>query len=643
MCGIAGFFCLNGPAPENSRAILRAMGKVQAHRGPDDSGEYLSPRAGFSFQRLAIIDLAGGHQPMFSPSGNTVIVFNGEIYNFPELRDELMGLGVTFRTHCDTEVILAGYERWQEGIVERLRGMFAFALYDIRNHALFLARDHTGIKPLYFSVDANRFVFASEIKALLQFPGITARVRTDVLPAYLCFLWVPAPDTLFENIYILEPGSLMTVSRQGVKQRRFWRPELTVPDESVTERQWIDKIDGALRRIVKEQMISDVPLGAFLSGGVDSSTIIAYMNRSADVPITTYTTGFGAEDLAQDVTPSDLKYARLAATRLHVNYHELILAADVVNLLPRLVWHMDEPVADPAAVTTYLICQAAKEKCTVMLSGVGGDEIFGGYPRYLAQLIAERYRRIPKVLRQCLIESWLKRMPVGSSAFRRNARKFLKSADLPFTERYFGYLTYYAQSELRQLLRMDFDWSNIFARHRQILQDNQGADPLQAMMNLDLQTFLPNLNLMYTDKMSSAVAVEVRVPFLDHLLIETAAAIPSRFKLRKGIRKYILKRTAQPYLPPEIVWRRKAGFGAPVGAWLKGRAREMMRDLLSEHTLKRRGYFDCSYVSSLIRDHLEGREYNANQLWQLMVLELWHQEFMDARPVRSGSHEYATA
>jgi asparagine synthase (glutamine-hydrolysing) len=583
------------------------MGKVQAHRGPDDCGAYLSANVGFSFQRLSIIDLAGGHQPMFSPCENAVIVFNGEIYNFPELREELTGLGVTFRTNSDTEVILAGYEVWEESIVDKLRGMFAFVLYDIRKNALFMARDHTGIKPLYFSSDSDCFVFASEIKAILQFPGITASVRTDVLPKHMCFLWVPAPETLFENIYILEPGSVMTVSRQGVRKRRFWHPELIGQDACVTERQWIEKIDCALRRIVKEQMISDVPLGAFLSGGVDSSTIIAYMNRTADVPITTYTTGFGQEDLSQDVTQSDLDYARLAATQLHIDYNELILAADVVNLLPRLVWHMDEPVADPAAVTTYLICKAAKEKCTVMLSGVGGDEIFGGYPRYLAELIAEKYQHIPRVLRQCLIEWWMNKVPIGSSVFRRNARKFLKSVDLPFTERYFGYLTYYSQSELRKLLRMDFDWSNIFAGHRQILHDNERADNLQSMMNLDLQTFLPNLNLMYTDKMSSAVAVEVRVPFLDHLL----------------------KKTAEQYLPSQVVWRRKVGFGAPVGAWLKGQAREMMLDLLSEETIRRRGYFNYSYVSSLINGHFQGREYNANQLWQLMVFELWHREFMD--------------
>lgn len=629
MCGIAGFFCIEGKVPENSYETLRRMSEVQAHRGPDDSGEYLSTNAGFSFRRLSIIDLEHGHQPMYSPSQNAIIVFNGEIYNFKELRRELMGLGAQFQTNSDTEVILVGYEVWRENIVDRLRGMFAFVIYDIGKNELFMARDHTGIKPLYFSIHSRYFVFASEIKAILQFPGITARVRTDILPKYMCFLWVPAPDTLFENIYILEPGNMMIVNSEGVTKRRYWNPDLVTQEDSVTEPQWIDMIDSELRRTVKEQMISDVPLGAFLSGGVDSSTIVSYMNQITDRSITTYTTGFTKEDLLQDVGRSDLKHARLAARHLNVSYNELILEADVVDLLPRLVWHMDEPVADPAAITTYLICKAAKEKCTVMLSGMGGDEIFGGYPRYLANLIAERYRHIPKAIRKCLIESWMRRVPAGSSTFFRNTRKFLKSSDFSFMERYFGYLTYYSQSEFRELLKIDYEWSEIFAFHRQILRKTQGTDQLRSMMNLDLETFLPNLNLMYTDKMSSAVSVEVRVPFLDHLLIEAAAKIPSRFKMKNATRKYILKKTAERNLPHQVVWRRKVGFGAPVGAWLKGQAREMMLDLLSKETINRRGYFNYSYVSALIDNHLKGREYNANQLWQLMTLELWHQEFID--------------
>lgn len=629
MCGIAGFFCIEGKVPENSFEILRRMSEVQAHRGPDDSGEYTSANAGFSFRRLSIIDLEHGHQPMYSPSKNTIIVFNGEIYNFKELRQELMGLGAQFQTNSDTEVILVGYEVWQEKIVDKLRGMFAFVIYDIRKNELFIARDHTGIKPLYFSIHSRYFIFASEIKAILQFPGITARVRTDVLPKYLCFLWVPAPDTLFENIYILEPGNMMIVNVEGITKRRYWNPDLETQDDSKAEGQWIDIVDAELHRIMKEQMISDVPLGGFLSGGVDSSTIISYMNRVTDRPITTYTSGFHETDLSQDVILSDLKYARLAAEHLNVNYNNVILEADVVNLLPRLVWHMDEPVADPAAITTYLICKAAKEKCTVMLSGVGGDEMFGGYPRYLADSIAEIYQHIPKLIRRYLIEPFIKRIPAGSSTFFRNARKFLKSSDLPFKERYFGYLTYYSQSELGELLKMDYDWSDIFLSHRHILKESRGKDSLRTMMNLDLRTFLPNLNLMYTDKMSSAASVEVRVPFLDHLFIETVSRIPSRFKMKRTTRKYILKKTVEKNLPSKVVWRKKAGFGAPVGAWLKGQAKEMMLDLLSEETVQRRGYFNYSYVSALIDNHLRGREYNANQLWQLITLELWHQEFID--------------
>lgn len=629
MCGIAGFFHPQRKPPEGSRNILQKMGDILSHRGPDDSGEFLDSHCGFSFRRLAVIDLEHGHQPMFSPSGKTVIVFNGEIYNFRELKSTLEEAGADFQTNSDTEVLLIGYEIWGEAVVNKIRGMFAFVIYDIEKNQLLIARDHTGIKPLYYTVYSENFIFASEVKALLQFPGVIARVRTDILPKYLSFLWVPAPDTLFDNIFILEPGHLMVIDSSGIKKKRYWNPELCSQNSPITSMSWVDMIDSELQRVIREQMVSDVPLGAFLSGGVDSSTIISYMNQVFSKPITTYTTGFDKEDLAQDVILSDLEHARLAATSLNVEYNELVLSPDIVTLLPRLVWHMDEPVADPAAITTYLICKAAKERCTVMLSGVGGDELFGGYPRYLGNLIAERYQVLPEMIRLRLIQPLINRVPTGSSSFIRNTKKFLKSANMSFEDRYYGYLTYYAESELKQLLKMDFNWDDIFETHKNIFKEYQSVDNLQTMMNLDLMTFLPNLNLMYTDKMSSAASVEVRVPFLDHLLIENVANIPGRYKIKNGKRKYILKKTAEKYLPQKIIWRKKAGFGAPIGAWLKNQTKEMMLDLLSEESIKRRGYFNYSFVSRLIDDHLTGKNYNANQLWQLMTLELWHQEFID--------------
>lgn len=631
MCGIAGFFNPNQNLPKNSQEILEKMGEVLKHRGPDDSGIYLSEHCGFSFRRLSIIDLEHGNQPMFSPSQDSVIVFNGEIYNYMELREDLENSGIGFKTNSDTEVIIAGYEVWGEEIINKLRGMFAFVIYDIKRAKLFIARDHTGIKPLYFTNYSGYFIFGSEIKSILEFPGISTMVNVHMLPKYMSFLWIPAPETLFENIFTLEPGHMMRVGKEGVIKKRYWNPDLLTRDTRRKENSWIEMIDLEMRRTVKEQMISDVPLGAFLSGGVDSSTIISYMNHISNNTITTYTTGFAKDDLSQDVILSDVEYARIAAKNLKVDYNEMILSPDVVSLLPRLVWHMDEPVADPAAITTYLICKAAKEKCTVMLSGVGGDEIFGGYPRYLGSLIADKYQRVPGFIRKELIESWVRRIPTRSSTFLRNFKKFLKSSDLPFEERYFGYLTYYSQDELKKLVKMDFSWSDIFDKHRKILREYQNGDNIQAMMNLDLKTFLPNLNLMYTDKMSSAVSVEVRVPFLDHLFIENMAAIPGNYKIKNGKRKYILKKTSEKYLPSEIVWRKKAGFGAPIGAWLKGQAKNMMLDLLAEENIKKRGYFNYPYVKSIIDNHLNGKEYNANQLWQLMTLELWHREFIDKR------------
>jgi asparagine synthase (glutamine-hydrolysing) len=604
------------------------MGDIQRHRGPDDEGEYISAHCGFSFRRLSIIDLAGGHQPMFSPSGNCVTVFNGEIYNFKDLKDELIGKGQIFKTKSDTEVILAGYEMWGEAILDKLRGMFAFVIYDVRKNELFVARDHTGIKPFYYCLDGDNFIFASEIKAILKWPGIKARVNTSMIPRYMSFLWVPAPDTMFKNVYALEPGHMMRANINGVQKKRYWYPNLSRQKFDSTEKEWIAEIDNELFRTVQEQMISDVPLGAFLSGGVDSSSIVAYANRVTDFPITTYTTGLSMQDLSHDVLDSDLKYARLASHAFNVDYNEIILSPDVAELLPLIVWHMDEPVADPAAINTFLICNAAKTKATVMLSGVGGDEIFGGYPRYLADIIARRYQYMPEVIRRN-IDQLMSVIPVGSSSFLRNLKKFLKSSSLPFIERYFGYLTYYSEKELINLLKIDFNWHDIFKTHLEIIDEFRAEDPLQLMMNLDLQTFLPYLNLMYTDKMSSAASVEVRVPFLDHKLIEQVACIPSRFKINGLKRKYILKKTVEKYMPKKIVWRKKVGFAAPIGSWLKGQVKEMMYDLLSEETVKRRGYFNYTYIASMISDHMSGKAYNANQIWQLMTLELWHQQFID--------------
>ncbi len=565
---------------------------------------------------------------MVSASGNTVIALNGEIYNYQSLRAELASLGYGFRSNSDTEVVLAGFELWGKAVLNKLRGMFAFVIYDKSKNELFMARDHTGIKPLYYTLVKNTIVFASEIKALLKYQGVFPKVNLRRLPQFMSFLWVPAPETLFQDIFILEPAHCLTINGKGLHKEEYWHPDLVAHDQCIKEKDWIDWLDGRMTDIVKEQLMSDVPLGALLSGGVDSSMVVALMNRASSNPVTTYTTGFFKSDLASDVIRSDVEFARLAAKSLKVDYHELILSPDVVNILPKIVWHMDEPVADPAAVTTFLICQAVKPFCTVMLSGVGGDEIFGGYPRYRAGLLAEQYRRFPKPCRN-VFESVLMKRSGGTTRWVRNAKKFVKSASLPFLEAYYGYLTYYSHEELRRLLNVSFNWKEIFSLHDLEYIRYESQDKLQGMMNLDLKTFLPNLNLMYTDKMSAASSVEIRVPFLDHLLIEQVARIPARFKVRGFTQKYILKKTAEKMLPKEIVWRQKVGFGAPVGAWLKGQTKEMMLDLLSEKALKKRGYFDPAAISDLIQDHLSGREYNANQLWQLMTLELWHQEYID--------------
>ena len=629
MCGIAGYFSPIQPVEFDGPGVLGNMGKVLEHRGPDDSGLWSDEVCGLSFRRLSIIDLPLGKQPMSTSDGRYHLVFNGEIYNFKDLRLQLQQKGARFHTDSDSEVILLGYTYWGEGIVSRLRGMFAFAIYDKAEKVLFAARDHTGIKPFYYYFNDGHFVFASEAKALFQHPKIKASFDESALPAYLSFLWVPQPKTFFLGIKVLKPGHFLTITTDDVNEERYWSPDLRDFDLDKSEAQWMEQIDFGLARSTKEQMMSDVPLGAFLSGGVDSSLIVNYMNQASSHPVTTYTTGFSKADLVQDVIRSDLEYARLAADHLNVSSNELVLEPDVATLIPRLTWHMDEPVSDPAAITTYLVCKACKEKATVMLSGVGGDEIFGGYPRYLANQAAERYEKIPRWIRRQLIESVAALLPSGSNRLLRDIRKFVKSAGAPFPQRYFGFLTYYDVAELNELLNSEFKAEHIFDFHNQILGAFPGSSPLQSAMNLDLMTFLPQLNLAYTDKMSMAASVEVRVPFLDHRLIEDSSKLPERLRICRGQGKFALKKVAEKYLPRNLVWRKKAGFGAPVGAWLKTQLKEMMLDLLSAERIKRRGYLDSKFVGKLIADHLSGRSYNANQLWQLVTLEIWMQEFID--------------
>jgi asparagine synthase (glutamine-hydrolysing) len=646
MCGIAGLISLN---PE------RQMGAMLAsieHRGRDDEGVWTSEViddsgrcASLGHRRLAIIDTSSaGHQPMLSADGRYVITFGGEIYNYRELRNELESKGHQFRSDTDTEVLLAAFAEWDTNCLSRLNGMFAFAVWDNEQRRLTLARDRVGIKPLYYceakagNTAGDSFVFASEIKAILATSLIKPELNFEALNQYLTFLWTPDPHTLFRNVWKLPPGHYLTVQDGHLDLREWWDISFAEIDTDKNEEWWRDQLLETLDRVVKLEMVADVPLGSFLSGGVDSSSIVALMKHHCDgKQISTYTVGMEADDLRYDIIPDDVVWARKVGELLQTDYHEIMLQPDVASLLPKLVYHMDEPVADPAMLSSFLISQAARKTLRVMLSGVGGDEVFAGYPRQLAMRIAGALDPIPNLLRRPIMKMIAETLPGGRpgrlTAPLRNAKKFARSASLNFEDRYLGYGTYFTDqmkenlySEATLKATSGFD---AYREHRRYFARVENAAPLNRLLYVDLKTFLPCLNLAYTDKTSMAANLEVRVPFLNHELMELAARMPVNLKLRGLKRKYILKRAAEKLLPKEIVWRKKAGFGAPIRSWLRGPLKPMIDDLLSEETVRRRGLFQPAAVQKIINANQSGQEDFNLQIFQLLTLELWQREFLD--------------
>lgn len=633
MCGICGVV---GQADEQ---LIKNMLARIAHRGPDDEGVYIAEtstqqRVGLGHRRLSIIDLsAAGHEPMSDAGGSIWLTFNGEIYNFKELRRELEGLGHRFNSKTDAEVIIYAYLEWGRECLTRFNGMFAFAIWDSRDESLFLARDRLGIKPLYYADTPAGFAFASEIKALIAIPGTERSIDLTALDQFMTFLWTPGPRTAFRGISKLPPAHYLLYRNGKSEVTEYWDLKFE-EDDSLTESEWIERVREQVGRSVRAQMLADVPLGAFLSGGVDSSSIVALMSSVSELKPTTYTFGFHSEDLRYDILEDDVKYARLVGERFATDYHEAYLEPQVMELLPKLVYHMDEPVADPAIITSYLICRSARERLTVLLSGMGGDEVFAGYPRHSAVKIAEAYNLIPSFLARPVVNALPGGRPGRLTALFRNTKKLARSAALPERERYLGFGTYFTETEKLELYSGELASAagefDAYVEHHRYFDRVAEEDFVNQMLYVDMKTFLPCLNLTYTDKTSMASSTEVRVPLLDHELVELAGRIPAGLKLKGLTGKYILKRAAEAWLPREIVHRKKAGFSAPVRAWLVRDLRDVVEDLLSEPNIRSRGYFEYAHVRRLIDDNLSGREDNALKVFQLLTLELWHRAFMDA-------------
>jgi asparagine synthase (glutamine-hydrolysing) len=645
MCGIAGL--INTNPEERVVAMLKAI----EHRGRDDEGVWTSQAIDakgrtvcFGHRRLAIIDTSSaGHQPMMSPDGRYVIIFNGEIYNYRELREELRSKGQRFRTETDTEVLLAAFGEWGTNTLSHLNGMFAFAVWDTLEGKLTLARDHVGIKPLYYADlpgkngEAGSFIFASEIKAILATGLIERAVDPEGLHQFLTFLWAPDPNTLFKGIKTLPPAHVLTFRNDQIRTSEWWDVSFGEIEEGRSESWWQQHVLETLDRVVKMEMVADVPLGSFLSGGIDSSAIVTMMkHHSNGRRIGTYTVGIESEDLRYDIIPDDVRWARRVSQDLDTVYHEIVLKPSVAELLPKLVYHMDEPAID-MAIPSYLVSRAARETLTVMLSGMGGDELFAGYPRQLAMKIASALDPVPELLRRPLTKTLEQALPGGVpgrlTAPLRNAKKFARSAALDFEDRYLGYGTYFTDEAKQRLyedgMREATRSFDAYATHRRYFTRVQNAAPLNRLLYVDLKTFLPCLNLITTDKTSMAANLEVRVPFLNRQMIEMAARMPPNLKLHGFKRKYILKRALEKLLPRDVVWRKKAGFGAPIRSWLRGPLRTFVDELLSDDMVRRRGLFRPSEVKRIIDANLSGREDYSLQVFQLLNLELWQREFLD--------------
>lgn len=626
MCGIAGLVNRKGAGVD--RSLLERMTRRLKHRGPDGEGYYIAGNVGFGHRRLSIIDVSAGHQPMSNEDGTVWVTFNGEIYNFQELRSELKSAGHRFHSQSDTEVIVHGYEEWGEGVVARLRGMFAFAVLDQTNSKLLLARDRFGIKPLVYYDDSERFVFASEIKALHESSAIPRVLDHEALAEYFELGYVPAPKTIFRGISKLKPGHLITLDlRQHgpIKQQSYWRLSFE-EGEAISEQEAAEALEALLLESVRIELVSDVPLGAMLSGGVDSSAVVSLMAQVSPGRVKTFSIGFEEERF------SEVRYARMVAKANDTEHFEHIVKADIQELLPRLVYHFDEPFADASAVPTYYLCRMARQNVTVCLSGDGGDEVFAGYDRYRHCLGLGKLDFLPQWLRKTVFGPLAAMYP---SAAR--GKTFIQGVACAPDERFVNYMaTQYGALSKEELFtnsvphtgqqgRRNFEnlWSAF---------DPGVHDALHRYLDVDTKTYLPNDILAKVDITSMMSSLEVRVPLLDHKLVEFVARLPSRFKIKNGEGKHIFKRAMQSRLPNEVLYRPKMGFGVPMRQWVVGELRDITHDyLLNPSRLS--GLLDPKLLRRMVEDNERSlyRSKTGGKLWWALFFEMWHRDVLSGR------------
>jgi asparagine synthase (glutamine-hydrolysing) len=641
MCGLAGFFKFSRQAEGNFD--LEGSTRRLLHRGPDEEGYYQDEQAGLGVCRLSIIDLQGGRQPIPNETKNVWVAFNGEIYNYRELRRDLENRGHAFATRSDTEVLVHGYEEWGEELPLRLRGMFAFAIYDQRSAVsgqrsavggrLFLARDHFGIKPLYYTRVDGSLLFASEIKSILSDPRVSREIDREAIDPYLSLLYIPEPRTIFRSIRSLPPAHRLVCEEGDLRISRYWDFEpqhgrYANPEEAKEE------ILSALEDSVRSMLVADVPLGLFLSGGMDSASILALMARHTQEPVQTFSLGFGHGEKSWD----ELEPASRIASFFRAEHHEFRVTPDIVQLLPRVIRHFDQPFANPTALLLYLLSGETRRYVKVALAGTGGDEMFAGYPRYPGMLLYQRYRHLPEVLRRLAVHyaGYLRYNSLEGSLKARRIRRFLEGGMLTFEDCYLHFLEVMDRKTKEEAytpaFRNSLETEDPLGFLRSLLRGGNGLPPSEKLMIADVQSYLPFNQLAYGDRMSMAQSLEVRVPFVDQRLIQVAGGIPLSWKLRGGRTKGLFREAMTSLLPTEVLKYPKRGLNLPLSTWLRGELFGWMKTVLSAERIEERGYFRPDAVESLIEEHRSGRQDHSLFLWALIVLEEWHRIYVDQEP-----------
>lgn len=627
MCGICGYILLDVDNAV-SEPTLKHMCRTMRHRGPDDEGYYTDANAGIGMRRLSIIDLSTGHQPITNENSSLWIVFNGEIYNYRELRTHLETKGHRFSTQTDTEVIIHAYEEYGEDCVKHLNGMFGFAIWDKKHRRLFLARDRLGIKPVYYLATGDKLFFGSELKAIIAHPDVPRELDPAALNHFLTLEYIPAPWTILKGIKKLPAGHSLTFQKGKCEIKPYW--DVLHQQMPKTDHECVEALADLIRDAVKLRLVSDVPLGAFLSGGIDSSTIVSFMSELMSEPVKTFSIGFG------DKTYNELPYARAVATHFGTDHYEEFLEPDIVPMVERLVGHLDEPFGDFSIFPTYLVSEVARDHVTVVLSGDGGDELFGGYDTYVAQSYADRYyRHIPRPIRQGVLPALLSKVPPqpAKKGIINKAKRFVEGAALSPSLQHTRWMTFMNGNDKTQLYCPDFQSAINGSSPASLIESYFGKvnhlDPLAQQQYVDVKTYLVDDILTKVDRMSMAPSIEARVPLLDHRIVEFALNLPPHLKINSGQTKVILRKVVESRLPEVILNKPKEGFSIPLKHWLRGPLHPLMMDLLSPDTIKRRSYFNPQCVSGWIDQHQSGKANHSHRLWALMVFELWHRQVLD--------------